>query len=75
MFLIYIDDLKNTELNSEGTEIVLYADDILLYRPISSENDFVALQSDVDHIETWATSNFMSFNLSKCKVMHVSRKS
>ena len=33
LFLIYIDDLTNTEL-SEGTEIVLYADDILLYRPI-----------------------------------------
>jgi len=32
----------------------------------------VALQSDVNHIETWATFNFMSFNLSKCKVMHVS---
>jgi len=73
LFLIYIDDLTNIEL-SEGTEIVLYADDILLYRPISSENDFVALQCDVYHIETWATSNFMCFKLSKCKVMHVSRK-
>ena len=73
LFLIYINGLTGLDL-SEGSSLVLYADDILLYRSITSAADFVALQSDVSAIQTWATSNFMLFNESKCKVMHVSRK-
>ena len=41
---------------------MLYADDILLYRPVSSDGDFTVLQSDINMIQTWATSNFMTFN-------------
>ena len=73
LFLIYINGLTGLDL-SEGSSLVLYADDILLYRSITSAADFVALQSDVSAIQTWATSNFMLFNESKCEVMHVSRK-
>ena len=35
LFLIYIDDISQVNL-SPGSKHVLYADDILLYRPISS---------------------------------------
>ncbi len=73
LFLIYINDLTNLDL-SECFSLVLYADDILLYRPVASVADFAALQSDVNMIQTWTSSNFMSCNKSKCKVMHVSRK-
>ncbi len=73
LFLIYINDLMNLDL-SEGFSLVLYADDILFYRPVASVADFAALQSDVNMIQTWTSSNFMSCNESKCKVMHVSRE-
>jgi len=72
LFLIYIHWWSEL---SEGTEVVLCAEIFCctgLFR--QKWNDLVALQSDVNHTETWATSNFMSFNLSKCEVMHVSRK-
>ena len=59
---------------SEGSSLVLYADDILLYRPVTSITDFAALQDDVNKINDWTSCNFMSFNEAKCKVMHVSRK-
>ena len=73
LFLIYINDLTDLDI-SMGSKIVLYADDILLYRPVSSDSDFVSLQRDINMIQTWASSNFMTFNESKCKVMHISRK-
>ncbi len=71
--LLFCNDLMNLDL-SEGSSLVLYADDILLYRLVTCVADFAALQSDVNMIQTWTSSNFMSFNESKCKVMHVSRK-
>ena len=73
LFLIYINDLTDLDI-SMGSKIVLYADDILLYRPVSSDSDFVSLQRDINMIQTWASSNFMTFNESKCKVMHISQK-
>jgi len=42
LFLIYIDDITRISL-SEGTKLVLYADDMLLYRKIDHPEDYVAL--------------------------------
>ena len=38
LFLIYIDDVARVSL-SEGSTLVLYADDMLLYRKIDSTED------------------------------------
>ena len=73
LFLIYIDDITDIALSPES-KLVLYADDILLYRTISSRSDFNLLQNDIDAISNWASSNFMTFNESKCKLMQISRK-
>ena len=70
LFLIYIDDLASLTLSS-GSRLVLYADDIFLYKPITSQADYESLQSDVNIIESWANTNHMSFNPSN---MHISRK-
>ena len=49
---------------SAASRLVLYADDILLYRPIfSSFEDYRILQSDIDALANWTTSNSMSFNV------------
>ena len=45
LFLIYIDDITSLQL-SEGTKLSLYADDMLLYKTISSDTDYVELQQD-----------------------------
>ena len=56
LFLVYIDNISQVNL-SPGSKLVLYADGILLYRPISSVNDYQMLQADIDALSTWSTLN------------------
>lgn len=67
LFLLYINDLPS--LVSPGTRIRLFADDCLLYRPISDPSDQLTLQCDIDHLMEWADRWGMAFNASKCNVM------
>ena len=73
LFLMYINDINDLSL-SAGSKLVMYADDILLYRAISSEDDSTLLQQDVDALGVWNLLNHLSFNTSKCKTMVLSRK-
>ena len=73
LFLIYINDIVKANI-SKGSTLVLYADDILLYRPICTSEDYFFLQRDIDSISNWASTNKMTFNTSKCKSMLISRK-
>ena len=73
LFLIYIDTIPTLHL-SEGNKLSLYADDILLYKIISSTEDYVHLQYDIDQVYGWSAANLMTFNASKCKCMLVSRR-
>ncbi len=52
----------------------LYADDMLLYKPVSSPEDFRHLQSDIDRIGDWVSRNNLTLNPNKCKTMIISRK-
>ena len=58
----------------DGGQVVLYADDLLLFRPIQSQEDYYQLQSDIVMIEDWVYSNYLTLNLTVCKYMVVSRK-
>ena len=73
LFLIYIDDVARVPL-SEGTSLVLYADDMLLYRAIDGPEDFATLQRDINAVNNWVSNNYLQFNVSKCKFMHISHK-
>ena len=73
LFLIYIDDIVKVTL-SEGSKLVLYANDVLLYRPIRTNKDYSALQHDVEVVSEWANINSMQFNSAKCKFILVSRR-
>ena len=73
LFLIYIDDITKGPF-SPGTHIVLYGDDILLYRTISTNSDYSYLQSDANTVQDWVNYNHMFLNPSKCKLMLISRK-
>ena len=72
LFLIYIDGVESVTL-SDGT-IVLYADDMVLYRPIYSYEDYWLLQRDINAIATWIADNHLQFITSKCKYMTISWK-
>ena len=73
LFLIYIDGVNNIGL-SVGSNLVLYADDMLLYRPVSSPEDHLHLQADIDAIAHWVDINLLQFNVQKCKAMKITRK-
>ena len=73
LFLIYINDVASIEL-SVNTKLSLYADDMLLYKVITSSEDYAELQEDINLIHNWSVNNLMTFNASKCKCMYISRK-
>ena len=68
----YINDISQPPLMA-GT-MSLYADDVMLYRLIHSQVDFLALQADVDCLSVWTDENHLNFNTAKCKYMVISRK-
>ena len=72
LFLIYIDDASQM-IFSNGS-LLLYADDIVLYRPIYCQKDYNSLQNDVDSLCDWTSSPFLNLNAAKCKCMVISRK-
>ena len=52
LFLMFINDLPH----NIASGIKLFADDCVLYRPINSTDDHLALQRDLDQLETWAST-------------------
>ena len=51
----------------------MFADDILLYKPIETHYDFIAFQNNVDTITNWSHENHLSLNINKTKFMPISR--
>ena len=70
LFLIYVDGVTSISTSASS----LYADDLMLYKSISSPNDFHAVQQDIDAIQRWSADNYLTLNPSKCKSMIISRK-
>jgi len=71
LFIIYIDGLTNILSNCS---MHLYADDLLLYRPIHSHTDYQALQANIDALSDGISAHKLQFNCDKCKCMLVSQK-
>ncbi len=69
---IYVDGLAQLSL-SDGSQTVLYADDLLLFQPISGKDDFLQLQYDISLVENWVKCN-LTLNPTKCEYMVISRK-
>jgi Reverse transcriptase (RNA-dependent DNA polymerase)/Endonuclease-reverse transcriptase len=70
LFDLYIDDLNSVV----DSKIRLFADDCVLYREISSEDDAVAIQADLTALNNWVQINKMGLNVGKCKVVTFGRK-
>lgn len=70
LFLIYINDLPDRV----SSNVRIFADDTLLYRTISSPNDSLELQRDLDSLQDWEDKWLMSFNPEKCEVLRITNK-
>ena len=56
LFLIYVDDVFLTHLSTDSA-LTLFADDMLLYKPIKCCEDYHHFQEDVDSIYDWTGLN------------------
>ena len=72
LFTLYINDLADLQL-SEGSELVAYVDDLLLYKPVESNADYNRVQEDETTIDHWMSHNFLTLNATKCKQMVILR--
>ena len=63
LFIIYIDGITKVALTAGN--LSLFADDILLYRPIQNIEDFAFLQNDVTKLCSWTNDNLLDFNANK----------
>lgn len=70
LFLIYINDLPN----NISSNIRLFADDCVIYRPIRSTNDSATLQSDLSLVQSWCEKWLMSLNIQKTCVLSIHRR-
>ena len=68
-FLLFVHDLNDVV----SSPLFQFADDHTIIRPILSNMDHVALQSDIHNIYNWTIVNKLPLNLSKCSVMHMTR--
>jgi hypothetical protein len=70
LFNVYINDIV-TDLEFHA---LLFADNLKIYRQVSSSEHCVMLQNDLETIDKWCRQNNFSLNIGKCSVVSFSRK-
>lgn len=70
LFLLHINDIQNGVKSTTR----LFADDCLIYRPVSCPIEEEEFQADLNTMVNWSNSWGMSFNPPKCRTMRISRK-
>ena len=68
LFNLYIDDIRLVVLHAL---ILLFADDTKVALKIAAEKDRETMQKIIDNLVEWARQWDMSFNVKKCKIIHV----
>ena len=63
IFIIFINDLP---INVNSSNCMHFADDAKCYMCINTVNDCIALQKDIDQLNTWSRLWTLRFNASKC---------
>jgi hypothetical protein len=69
LFLCHIHDLSE----SVSSQVRLFADDCLLYRPIKTHKGHITLQNDLNNLEKWASTWGMRFNATKCYILSIKK--
>ena len=67
LFLIFIDDIDE----GLGAKCLKFADDTKIIGRVESEEDRAGIQRDIDRLGKWGDDWEMSFNVGKCKVLHL----
>jgi hypothetical protein len=71
LFTLFINDVKDLFKNSN---FLMFADDLKLYMPIYSHEDYLKLQVDLDDFFLWYSLNELKVNAEKCSQISFSRR-
>ena len=69
LFVIYINDLPDVV----SSNVLLFADDTKLFRQVSSREDALQLQKDIDALSRWSDDWLLRFNIKKCHVLSMGK--
>jgi len=69
LFLIFINDIDN-DITSW---ILKFADDTKMFSSVCNSIDYKKFQDDINRLFNWTKNWQMSFNIDKCKIMHIGR--
>ena len=72
LFVLFINDVVDNVSND--TRVLLYADDMKVWRKIRSAEDQHILQTDITTLHAWSLRNKIKFHPSKCKVLRCTLK-
>ena len=70
LFLLFVDDMDDSLMSG----CLKFADDTKIFRQVGSENDLSAIQEDIDKLGKWGKDWDMTFNVDKCKVLHLGNR-
>ena len=70
LFLLFINDISN----SIRSNLRLFADDCVLYKEVATQQDCQVLQQDLHLLSHWSKTWQLSFNVSKCYHLGITRK-
>ena len=70
LFTIFINDLPKVV----DSQVRLFADDCIIYRPVTKSGDAEYLQADINNLMSWAEEWSMFFNPEECEVIRVTNK-
>ena len=71
LFILYVNDLHSSIRSSS---LRIYADDVALYAEISSHQDCVDLQDDLNRIYDWSLTWQLKLSPGKCEVLNITNK-
>ena len=71
LFILYIDSLHHLVTNST---LNVFADDVTVYRVVSSISDCQLLQEDLSRLYDWTVAWQVWLNPAKCKALNISNK-
>lgn len=72
LFILFINDVTNVRL-SVNSDLNLYADDMVLYKPVRSAVDVTEFQEDINLIANFVKLVLLQLNVSKTKFMVLTR--
>ena len=70
LFILYLNDLPE----GISSQVLLLADDCILYREINTLNDCQDLQKDINTLCNWESKWQITLNIDKCWITHVTHK-